>query len=65
MSSTDSEDQDELVRLANRPPSPCNVTFTNDNIIIDNRTSLKNQRKQKNRPVSQTLYTYIYYIYIR
>lgn len=40
------DDEEDWRRLLECPPSPCNVTFTNDNILIEGRSSLKNKLKK-------------------
>ncbi|KAI4458923.1 protein phosphatase 1-binding protein bifocal [Holotrichia oblita] len=41
------DDEEDWKRLLECPPSPCNVTFTNDNILIEGRSSLKKLKKPK------------------
>lgn len=49
-------EEDELIRsLEARPPSPCNVTFINDNILIDGKSSFI-QRSTKRVKVSHIFY---------
>ncbi|XP_050303209.1 uncharacterized protein LOC126741008 isoform X2 [Anthonomus grandis grandis] len=41
-------EEDELIRtLEARPPSPCDVTFINDNILIDGKSSLIQQTSRR------------------
>ncbi|GJQ65083.1 hypothetical protein Trydic_g11981, partial [Trypoxylus dichotomus] len=41
------DDEDDWKKLLECPPSPCNVTFTNDNVLIEGRSSLKKLGKPK------------------
>lgn len=44
------DDDEELLRSLEGPPSPCDVTFINDNVLIDGRSSLSQKtRKYKVR----------------
>lgn len=41
-------EEDELIRsLEARPPSPCDVTFINDNVLIDGKSSLIQQTSKR------------------
>lgn len=43
-------EEDELIRsLEARPPSPCDVTFINDNVLIDGKSSLIQQTSKRLR----------------
>lgn len=49
-------EEDELIRsLEARPPSPCDVTFINDNILIDGKSSFI-QRSTKRVKVSHVFF---------
>lgn len=43
------DDDDDWLRSLEGPPSPCDVTFINDNILIDGRSSMtqKSRLRQK------------------
>jgi hypothetical protein len=40
------DDDDEILRSLEGPPSPCDVTFINDNILIDGKSSLSQKTKK-------------------
>lgn len=49
------DEDEEILRSLEGPPSPCNVTFINDNILIDGKSSLS--QKTKKAKVSVTLHS--------
>lgn len=40
------DEEEEIQRSLERPPSPCDVTFINDNILIDGKSSLSSQKSK-------------------
>lgn len=40
------DEDEELLRSLEGPPSPCDVTFINDNILIDGKSSLSQKTKR-------------------
>lgn len=40
------DEDEELLRSLEGPPSPCDVTFINDNILIDGKSSLIQKSKR-------------------
>lgn len=40
------DEDDEIMRSLESPPSPCDVTFINDNILIDGKSSLSQKTKR-------------------
>lgn len=58
-------EEDELIRsLEARPPSPCDVTFINDNILIDGKSSFI-QRSTKRVKVSHVFFLSRFSLYRR
>lgn len=49
------EDEDDWLKSLEGPPSPCDVTFINDNVLIDGKSSLS----QKSRMRQKVRYVYI------
>lgn len=54
----DDEDDDWMLTLEG-PPSPCNVEFLNDNILIDGRSSLS-QKTKKAKVSDVQIFRYIF-----
>lgn len=48
----DEDDDDEILRYLKAPPSPCHVTFINDNILIDGKSSLSSKSKKIRMSIS-------------
>ncbi|RZC34247.1 uncharacterized protein BDFB_000906 [Asbolus verrucosus] len=46
------DEDEEIMRSLECPPSPCNVTFINDNILIDGRSSLSQKTKKAKMKIS-------------
>jgi hypothetical protein len=46
------DDDDEILRSLEGPPSPCDVTFINDNILIDGKSSLSQKTKKAKLKIS-------------
>lgn len=40
------EDEEELMRSLEGPPSPCDVVFVNDNVLIDGKSSISQKTKK-------------------
>lgn len=40
------DEEEEILRSLEGPPSPCDVTFINDNILIDGKSSFSQKTKR-------------------
>lgn len=49
------DEEEEIMRSLEGPPSPCDVSFLNDNILIDGKSSLS-QKTTKKAKVTQHLF---------
>ena len=48
--------------LSGGPPSPCDVSFCNDNVLINGRSNLS--RTPRNHKVNDRFVSYYYYYYL-
>ncbi|EEZ99320.1 probable serine/threonine-protein kinase nek3 [Tribolium castaneum] len=46
------DEDEEILRSLEGPPSPCDVTFVNDNILIDGKSSLSQKTKKAKMKIS-------------
>lgn len=46
MTESFTDEDEEIMRSLECPPSPCDVTFINDNILIDGKSSLSQKTKR-------------------
>lgn len=53
------DEEEEIMRSLEGPPSPCDVSFLNDNILIDGKSSLS-QKTTKKAKVSKRKKLYFY-----
>lgn len=59
------DDDDDWMLSLEGPPSPCDVVFINDNVLIDGRSSLSQKSKKAKVGRDFNLYVIVYLVYIR
>lgn len=54
------DDEDDWMLSLNGPPSPCDVSFENDNVLIQGKSSISKQPKRQKVSVYTT---YLFFLY--